>query len=172
MKKIVLIITILLLWNCKKQVQKVNNTIAVQPKTVQSNFKRIDLSTYNFNTLSGKTKNITLEKGKKYLLDFWYIECAPCVRDHKIIQKKYKELQDKNIEVIGLSIDKSRKKWKDYIASHAYNWQQYNQYSQKPNLKEHLKIKLFPRYFLINDNGVIQKETGSLAKMLDYLRIQ
>lgn len=150
--------------------QKSNDTKTVAEKVSDEN--TIDFSKYTFNTANKEEQKLQLQKRKKYLLDFWYIECAPCVEDHKTLQKNLTKLADKNIEVIGLSIDRSVKDWRKYLSEHDYNWQQYNQYFQKPNLKKDLEIKRFPRYYLVNHSGTIQKQTNSLAEILDYLKIQ
>lgn len=166
MKKLVLFSLLLtFLWGCKQKPKK-----NVQEKVSKEN--TIDFSQYTFNTPNGKNQKVDLKKGKLYLLDFWFIECPPCVRDHKKIQQNRTKLTEQNVEVIGFSIDRNVKDWKTYLSKHNYNWQQYNQYFQEPSLRKDLKIKMYPRYFLVDDKGIIKKQTGSLAKMLRYLKIK
>ncbi|MFD2566835.1 TlpA family protein disulfide reductase [Pseudotenacibaculum haliotis] len=131
--------------------------------------QKIPLDAYTFNTVEKTKEKVVLTKSKQYILDFWYLECLPCVKDHKLIEKNIKSLKKKKIEVIGMSIDKNKEKWISYLKKHNYSWKNYNQYKGTPNLKEDLKIKMFPRYFLIDDKGNIKKTTNSFTKLLTYV---
>ncbi|MCV6606857.1 MAG: TlpA family protein disulfide reductase [Campylobacterales bacterium] len=139
-------------------------------KTKLSIQKKIDFSPYTFKTTTKTSEKLVLEKGKKYLLDFWYLECAPCIKDHKKLAKKITDFRKNNIELIGFSIDRNTTKWRAYLKEHKYFWKNYNQFKEKPNLKKDLKISLFPRYYLIDGKGNIEFEENQLSKVLEHIK--
>ena len=168
MKKIFMISSILLCSFCTGKKEKSIPTDQ-QELILSENVDRINLNSYTFNAVDGSEEKITLEPGKKYVLDFWYLECMPCVRDHKLISKKIDSLSEKNIEVIGLSIDRNQKEWQAYLSKHEYAWKNFNQYFQEPNLKDDMKLKLYPSYFLVDTEGKVHEKAHSFKKILAYL---
>ena len=154
---------------CKGKTEENSPVNKKEIQAVSKSTENISFDKYVFNTVDESKKKITLEAGKKYILDFWYLECMPCVRDHKIIAKKVDSLKSHNVEVVSLSIDWSTEKWRNYLAEHQYNWGNYNQYTQEPNLKDDLELKLYPTYLLVDDSGKMYQKTNSFKRMLNYL---
>lgn len=159
-KKIFLVL-ILICSSCQKQ----------KPKAVLTNKEYINFENYTFNTKDGSKEKIVLDKGRKYILDFWYLECAPCVQQHKEIHRFQKELLKNNVEVIGFSIDRNQENWKSYLDKHQFNWKNYNQFYAENDLKYDLGIKLFPTYFIVDDKGNIEKKFNSFKKVIAYLKL-
>lgn len=170
MKNILFIIILsLALHSCKNEQ---GNSVTVENEVIenQKDSATIDFSKYTLNTIDNLEETLTLKKDKLYILDFWYLECAPCVKDHKVIAKHADSLKTKGIEVIGMSIDRSRAKWRLYLKSHNYNWLNYNQFSQDNVLYRDLDIKFFPRYLVVNDKGEILNESNRFKKALEFLK--
>lgn len=165
MKNIVVILLLLLCISCHKE----RNKSALSSKETSN--KYINFNNYTFNTITGNQEKIKLVKGKKYILDFWYVECAPCVKQHKEIAKYQKKLIKNNIEVIGISIDRSQENWRNYLKKHGYNWKNYNQYYDEKILKNDLNIKLFPRYFIVDVEGIIYNTFNSFQKVIKHLNL-
>ena len=61
-------------------------------------------------------------KGKYVLLDFWASWCPPCRRENPNVVKAFNDYKDKNFTVIGISLDKDKRKWLDAIASDNLTW--------------------------------------------------
>lgn len=164
-QSILLFFTIIISYSCNNK----NTTKSNEQKTSNT---FINFNKYAFNTIEGKEEKITLAKNYIYVLDFWYLECAPCVKQHKEIQKNQELLLKNNIKVIGISIDKSKENWKAYLNKHQYNWENYNQYFNQPNLKNDLNLKLFPSYFIIESNGNIKKKLHSFQTVMKALKLK
>ncbi|WP_405609966.1 TlpA family protein disulfide reductase [Polaribacter sp. Asnod1-A03] len=163
MKKcLFLILLFIFITNCNKNktVNKVEHKITAE---------KINFQKYNFNTTSKIKEKIVLTQGVTYVLDFWYLECPPCVKDHFLIKKSIASLDKENVKVIGISIDRNTNNWIEYLLEHNYNWQNYNQFKGDFNLKEDLGIKLFPIYIVVNDKGKIQEKFHSFKYVLKYL---
>ena len=170
MKKIIYLIAFLSFYTCKKSIVK-QSEIIVEKETIV-NLNQINFDNYLFNTLNDQQEKIELEKGKTYILDFWYLECTPCVKQHQEIKEYQNLLTKNNIEVIGISIDRNLEKWVSYFDKHQYNWKNYNQYNAENELRLDYKIKLFPTYLHINDEGVILKKFNSFQKLITALNLE
>ena len=131
----------------------------------------INFSKYTFNTTKDTQTSITLEDNKIYILDFWYLECPPCVKDHEVIAEYIKTTKHQNVEVIGISIDRSKSKWITYLETHRYNWTNYNEDHFGKMLYEDLDIEFFPSYLVINSKGEILQKSNRFQKALDFIEL-
>ena len=90
-----------------------------------------------------------------YILDFWFLGCAPCRREHKDIQSKLIKLTNKNIAVIGIDIfNDDYETWRTYLSKNKYTWQNYME-TKSNGLADYLAISIFPNYVIINRDGEI-----------------
>lgn len=165
MKRVSTIILFFFCFSCQK---KENNTVTNLKETSS---KFINFNYYTFNTTKGSKEKIILDEHKKYILDFWYLECSPCVKQHKEIKENLENLNKNNIEVIGISIDASQQNWINYLKSHQYNWKNYNQFYGDNILKNDLEIKLFPSYFIVDSKGNIMNKFNSFQKVMNHLKL-
>ncbi len=78
---------------------------------------KVDLSKFQFYDTEKNLTIIRPEKGKKILIDFWFIACPPCIEQHKLIANKLGWLESRDIEVIGISIDGNHEEWKNFISN-------------------------------------------------------
>ena len=90
--------------------------------------------------------------GKYKFIDLWATWCAPCKAEIPYLQQLEAEFQGKEIEFISISIDKNRKKWKDYVRKHQLGGVQLwaGDWSYLP---EELHVGSIPRFILIDKEG-------------------
>jgi len=129
----------------------------------------INLSKYKFNNIDNKLTSIKLEKSKTYLLDFWFVNCPPCVRDHKLISKKMNFFKENNIELIGISTDRNHSDWKNYLTKNNYNWKNYRETDSLKRVTKDMVIWSFPTYLLLNGEGEIKARFNSFKDFENYL---
>ncbi|MDI3320631.1 TlpA family protein disulfide reductase [Pinibacter soli] len=126
---------------------------------------RLNISDFDFIGKQNTKTFLTLNKADYYVLDFWFLGCAPCRAEHKIIAKKYNQLLAKNIEVIGIATDEYCKQWEKYLSANKYDWPNYLQAS-KNKITEALKVSGTPYYVVINSNGDIIGRFNSFMEVL------
>lgn len=90
-----LIFLVLVVFSCKK-VQKANEKASIKNKITTLNYKELKPFLH---------KN----DGKTYVINFWATWCSPCVKELPSFEFLNKNFKDKNVEVILVSLDFSRK---------------------------------------------------------------
>lgn len=98
------------------------NAGAEAPKVKQPEQKRLSVGDTApaikvANWIKGKEIS-KFEKGKVYVVEFWATWCGPCIRGIPHLTKLQKEMKDKGVEVIGVSIweeDGSLDKVKSFV---------------------------------------------------------
>lgn len=132
--------------------------------------KSLTISDFKFIDKQKKVTLLSLNKANFYVLDFWFLGCLPCRKEHKIIQRKYNELLRNKVDIIGISTDSYSKNWKNYLTTNHYEWPNYLQASDKKITKA-LSINAFPFYILINNQGEIVGRYNSFTDILKRFEI-
>jgi len=129
----------------------------------------INLEAFDFIGLNQeKTKLKKVEKGQLYLLDFWFVNCIPCVQDHKIIAKDTEFLRTNKIQLRGISIDQDHQKWRSYLTEHAYAWPNYRE-TDTGKITQKMDITAYPTYYLLDETGVILSRSNSYNDIKKFL---
>lgn len=137
------------------------------------NANKIGFSDFKFINTENKLVDLSLSKDKKYLIDFWFIGCAPCIKDHKQLSKKLEQLKSKDIELIGISIDKKQEEWVVFLKDKKYNWLNLREVDDyKKRMTTNLLVGVFPTYILTDSKGTIIQRTLSLPEILNDLDIK
>ncbi|MEY8848771.1 TlpA family protein disulfide reductase [Psychroserpens sp. XS_ASV72] len=129
----------------------------------------LDFSEYQLADINNEMSSIELDNSKTYLLDFWFVNCPPCIKDHKLISQKLEFLNEHNIELIGISTDKDHIKWKDYLKEHGYNWNNYREIDSLETMTKAMAIWSFPTYLHLNTKGDIKARFNSFEDFEKYI---
>ncbi|CAL2094860.1 Thioredoxin domain-containing protein [Tenacibaculum sp. 190524A05c] len=168
--------------NNKEQILGLKNILGKQKDFFKNHYLNVDnqissllevneikINAYNFYNRKNDTVHINLKKNKFYLFDFWFVNCPPCIKQHKEISKSLDFLNDMNIEIIGISKDQSHSEWSDYLNQNKYNWRNFRENSNQNKLTSQLSIEAFPTYYLIDSKGKIVAVFSSFSKVKNFL---
>ena len=112
--------------------------------------------------LKGNIIKLSDYKGKFVLLDFWSTWCPPCRIEAPELQKVYKEMQDKNIEFIGIAVWDQEKKIIDFIEE--FNVSYPNLVDGNGRVAIDYGVRGVPEKYLINKDGfLVSKIVGPIT---------
>lgn len=97
-----------------------------------------------------------VNKGKVLLLDFWASWCGPCRRENPNVVAAYEKYHKKGFEILGISLDKDKTKWKAAVEKDKLTWQNLSDLKGWDNeVAKMYAIRSIPSNFLIDANGII-----------------
>ncbi len=74
------------------------------------------------NSPDGKPIKLSSLRGKYVLIDFWASWCGPCRMENPNVVRTYQKYKDKNFEIYGVSLDRSKDDWLKAIEKDQLTW--------------------------------------------------
>jgi len=127
-----------------------------------------------FGVLHGSgTVSLSSLRGKVVLLDFWASWCAPCQEELPLLDDLARRLKNKNIEVVGLSIDESKADATEFLKRKSH-WTLTLGHDPEQKTADQFKPPKMPTSYVIDRKGVVRHmnagfERGDLKKIEDQL---
>ena len=103
----------------------------------------------------GDTLRLADFRGRHVLLDFWFTTCGPCIEDTPKLVDIYRAKQTHGLEIIGISVDKSREAVLRYVEEHGIAWPQVLEVENGTKPTKIYHIGGFPSYVWIGPDGVV-----------------
>ena len=112
----------------------------------------------NFSAPSPEGKTISLKEslGKVTIIDFWASWCGPCRAENPNVVALYNEFHPQGLNIIGVSLDKDAKKWKEAIAKDGLVWPHVSnlKFWEDPIAKQY-NVQSIPATFILDEKGNI-----------------
>jgi len=133
---------------------EIENFTLTQPiKPQPSNLLSKEVPNLKLPTIEDENVTVSLNTGKVTLLDFWEVWCGPCIKSLPEIERMQQSYADK-LQVIGV-ITQSKDKVLAMLERKGISIQVLQ--GNKQTLKQ-FGVNSWPRYFIIDEKGVIRKE--------------
>lgn len=116
--------------------------------------------------LDGKIWSLKELRGKTIILNFWFISCAPCIKEIPELNKLVGEYKNKEVIFLGLTYNTSQHV-QNFLKKSAFN------FTQLPNSGEISKkynVFYFPTSFVIDKNGIIKGVMNSSDTIYNDLK--
>jgi len=126
--------------------------ISMSRNTIQGSF----FPTFYVVDSNDVKSTLELSGKRKYtLIDFWFHNCGPCIRQFSDFKKIYTKFSSIDFDILGISIDDEidKAKWLNAINKYELPWPQYWDKNHIQSSK--YSIKSFPTNFLLDINGKI-----------------
>ncbi|MFT3796116.1 redoxin domain-containing protein [Flavobacterium sp.] len=154
----------------KKRLAEIEQAKAAQPTaeaTPTGNAVGDQAPEFSAKTPDGKTMSLKQALGKVTIVDFWASWCGPCRKENPNVVALYNELHSKGLNIIGVSLDKDAKAWKEAIGADKLTWNHVSNlmYWNEPIAKTY-GIEAVPATFILDANGkiVAKNLTGAALK--------
>jgi len=103
--------------------------------------------------INGKSFSLSSFKGKIVLLNFWATWCPPCKSEMPVLNKLYKDMRSRGLEIIAVSTDNSINYVKEYLSKSNFDFQVL--WDENRVVTKKYKVFTMPTSFLIDRNGII-----------------
>jgi thiol-disulfide isomerase/thioredoxin len=102
-----------------------------------------------------RTVSLSSLRGKVVLLDFWASWCAPCQEELPLLDDLATRLKDKDIEVVGLSIDENKADAMEFLKRKS-SWKLTLGHDPEQKTAEQFKPPKMPTSYVIDRKGVVR----------------
>ena len=105
---------------------------------------------------AGEILNLSDLKGKVTIIEFWASWCRPCRVENPNLVRLYKEMHPKGLEIVGVSLDRTKASWLKAIDDDGLIWNHVSnlKFWQDPIAKLY-NIRAIPASFIIDQEGRI-----------------
>ena len=95
-------------------------------------------------------------KGKVTLIDFWYMDCAPCITAIPHLNKLHQKYSDKGLAVVGVNPfdnnKKSLKRFPNFLENNEFAYPIL--FTERVNM-EKFKVLAYPTLYLLDENETV-----------------
>ena len=110
-------------------------------------------------------------KGKYVLLDFWASWCGPCIKEIPVLIEAYKQYQNKNFEIVGVSLDANADHWKAAIQRLKLTWPQMSDLKHwQSQATQAYHFSSIPHTILLDPDGIIIAKDLRGAQLMERLQ--
>ncbi|MCX2678777.1 TlpA disulfide reductase family protein [Galbibacter sp. EGI 63066] len=106
--------------------------------------------------IDGQMIKLSEIKGKYTLIEFWASWCGPCRSFNSELVEQYELYKNKGFEILGVSLDTNKEKWKKAIEKDGLTWPNISDLKGNDNEAAMIYgVRDIPDNFLIDEKGVI-----------------
>jgi peroxiredoxin len=111
-------------------------------------------------TLDGKKLRLSDLRGKYVFIDFWATWCPPCRAEMHYVNESWEKLKnDRDVVILGLSLDANDTPVRLFVAEHAYGWT-HAVMGEKSKVVHDYGITTIPCEWLVLPDGTLAKSSA------------
>ena len=150
-----------------------NNIITEDEANNQTNNEQKDelvVPDFSLTDLNGNTVKLSDYKGKVVILNFWASWCPDCRKASPTLVELHERFKDKNLTIVGVSIDEERSRWLNAIEKDGLAWQQViSEGGWNSNELKAYAVRWLPTSYLIDPEGVIVAKSIEVSRLIPQI---
>ena len=135
---------------------------------LKSNDKLLNIKIINEKNKKIQTYEI-FDKKNKYLINFWATWCQPCKKELPDLEKIYKKLEDINMKIYIISIDKKNIEEQKLFLKNNNIFLLTPFFDPEMKFFNSLNLRGIPTTILINQNRIVGKKEGIIKYNKDIV---
>lgn len=120
--------------------------------------------------VSGENIGPASFKGSYLLIDFWASWCPPCNAAVPQLKALYEKYEDKDFEILGVSIDKDKEKWARSVDQKRLPWKNVWTDDAGAKVASLYDFSTIPHFVLLDKEGKIIAEGFSIRELDSLLK--
>lgn len=141
----------------EKIISATNNDTEQSSDNANRKTKALDFTVTDINN---KTYKLSDLKGKLVVINFWFTQCAPCVKELPELNKLVEKHKNSDIVFLAVTFDEKNKIEK-FLEKKAFN---YNITPASIKMISDYKISSYPTHLIIDETGTIVYQTTGYEK--------
>jgi peroxiredoxin len=138
----------------KKQMTEMQNKMANPSHLVGK--KAFD---FNVTDILGNKYSLKELKGKVIVMNFWFVECKPCIMEIPELNKIVEKYRGKDVVFLGFATN-DKQKVENFIKQKTFN---YNIVPSTKNVADLYEVNFFPTHIVIDKNSTISYHVSGLT---------
>ncbi|MGJ7033039.1 peroxiredoxin family protein [Niabella hirudinis] len=98
--------------------------ISAASTVAQTIVKPVAAPVFTLPDQNGAPVSLNSYKGRMVLVQFWASWCMPCRIENRKLARQYRRFRDLPFEILGISVDTEKEKWKNAIMADKMTWPQ------------------------------------------------
>lgn len=131
-------------------------SLSSQLEGAKSFMKGATAPDFTMNTPEDEPLSLSNLRGKVVLVDFWASWCGPCRKENPNVVRLYNKYKDQGFEVLGVSLDRQKKRWLQAIEKDGLGWKHVSDLKGWSNQAAQLySVRSIPHTVLLDREGRI-----------------
>ena len=106
---------------------------------------------FSVTDILGNSYSLESLKGKVIVINFWFVECKPCVMEMPELNKLVEKFQGKDVVFLGFATN-DKSKIESFLKTKTFN---YNIIAGSGEIANSYTVKAFPTHLIIDKNSIV-----------------
>ncbi|GAW95796.1 MULTISPECIES: TlpA family protein disulfide reductase [Colwellia] len=109
---------------------------------------------FTLKSMAGINLNLTEQRGKIIVINFWASWCGPCRKEMPVLQKFYEKYQDLGVSVWGINVEQENQAGRDFLAD--LNLTFPILFDDTNTISASYQVEAMPTTIIIDRDGVVR----------------